>query len=403
MTIIPTPTPPLDWSPPWESLPSDLSEALAPAVPGIVEKIIETVPRQIHAYASARGDGRYGDKLTLGVITALDNLLALPGTSRPALTAESRALVADLGAGEFRQGRSMDALLAAYRTSARIAFRGLSEECARQQMDLSVVVDLGESIWAYIDELSSVSAQAYAFEQSARAGVLELRRADLVGALVRGGVEEDELDRLSGAADWRPPRRLAVVVMPVASAPAVRAALGVSGLVVERESEATALIPAPERPGQRARMLRLLAGSGAVIGTSVDWRGVPHSYRMARTVALQRGSAGPDDGRAPLMAEDHLAAVVLGAEPLVMAELAERALAPLSELTEAKREVLEQTLLSWLSHWGQRGPVAQELGIHPQTVGYRLGRLRELFGDALEDSSARFDLELALRWRSLSR
>ncbi len=397
-----TPPPPLDWSPPWESLPSDLSVALAPAVPAIVETIIKTVPQQIPAYAAARADGRHGDKLTLGVITALDQLLALPGTSRPALTPESRALVADLGAGEFRQGRSMDALLAAYRTSARIAFRGLSEECARQQMDLSVVVDLGESIWAYIDELSSVSAQAYAYEQSARAGVLELRRADLVGALVRGGVEEDEVHRLSAAADWRLPKRLAVVVMPVGSAPAVRVALGAEGLVVERESEATALVSAPERRGQRTRLLRLLAGSGAVVGTAVDWRGVPHSYRMARTVALQRGTAGPGGGQAPVMVEDHLAAVVLGAEPLVMAELSARVLAPLTHLTESKSEVLEQTLLSWLRHWGQRGPVAEELGIHPQTVGYRLGRLRELFGEALEDPAARFDLELALRWQTLT-
>lgn len=103
----------------------------------------------------------------------------------------------------------------------------------------------------------------------------------------------------------------------------------------------------------------------------------------------------------PILAEDHLSQVVLAAEPLVMAELAERVLAPLEELTESKRGVLEQTLLSWLGHWGQRGPVARELGIHPQTVGYRLGRLRELFGEALEDPSARFDLQLALRWREL--
>lgn len=393
-------TRPLDWSPPWESLPPELTEALAPAVPAIVEQIIDTVPRQIPAYAAAR-DGRYGDKLTLGVITALDQLLALPGTSLPALNPESRALVADLGAGEFRQGRSMDALLAAYRTSARIAFRGLSEECARQQMDLSVVVDLGESIWAYIDELSSVSAQAYAFEQSARAGVLELRRADLVGALVRGGLEQDELDRLTAAADWTLPRRLAVVVMPVASAPQVRLALGGTALVVERESEATALVPAPTRRGQRARLLRQLAGTGAVVGTSVDWRGVPHSYRVARTLTQRPGPAVTGGIEEPILAEDHLSQVVLAAEPLVMAELAERVLAPLEELTESKRGVLEQTLLSWLGHWGQRGPVARELGIHPQTVGYRLGRLRELFGEALEDPSARFDLQLALRWREL--
>ena len=37
--------------------------------------------------------------------------------------------------------------------------------------------------------------------------------------------------------------------------------------------------------------------------------------------------------------------------------------------------------------------------MHPQTVRYRLGRLRELFGDALEDPDARFELELVLRAR----
>ncbi len=41
--------------------------------------------------------------------------------------------------------------------------------------------------------------------------------------------------------------------------------------------------------------------------------------------------------------------------------------------------------------------VAQRLGIHPQTARYRLARLRELFGDALDDPEARFWLELALR------
>ena len=42
---------------------------------------------------------------------------------------------------------------------------------------------------------------------------------------------------------------------------------------------------------------------------------------------------------------------------------------------------------------------ADELGVHPQTVRYRLNRLRELFGAALEDPDARFELELVLRAR----
>jgi DNA-binding PucR family transcriptional regulator len=35
--------------------------------------------------------------------------------------------------------------------------------------------------------------------------------------------------------------------------------------------------------------------------------------------------------------------------------------------------------------------------VHPQTARYRLGRLRELFGSALDDPEARFWLQLALR------
>ena len=44
--------------------------------------------------------------------------------------------------------------------------------------------------------------------------------------------------------------------------------------------------------------------------------------------------------------------------------------------------------------------MAARLGVHPQTVRYRLGRLREVFGDALEDPDARFELDLALRTRA---
>ncbi|MGZ4288348.1 MAG: helix-turn-helix domain-containing protein, partial [Solirubrobacteraceae bacterium] len=46
---------------------------------------------------------------------------------------------------------------------------------------------------------------------------------------------------------------------------------------------------------------------------------------------------------------------------------------------------------------GRLGPVAKRLGVHPQTVRYRLARLRELFGEALDDPDERFWLELALR------
>lgn len=394
MASTPAPTRGTDWHPPWLSLPSDLPDRLAPAIPAIMQRIIETVPEQIPAYVSAR-DGRYGENLTRGVTAALEQLMSLPGTARPALSPETRALMAYLGAGEFREGRTMDALLGAYRASARIVFRDLSAECARLGMDMSVVIDLGESIWAYIDELSSVSAQAYAGAQSARAGVLERRRTDLASALVRGGMEEKEIQRLAGIAGWRLPGRLAVVVLPADAEADIRDRLVRAGLVMESDGELVSVLDASGDRGRRARLLTLIGDVPAVVGPAGDWHLVPHSYRVAHTLAGQEVAAVG----APVFAEDHLARVALGAEPRVVEELAARVLAPLAALSEAKRAVLEETLLSWLLHWGQRARIAAELSVHPQTVGYRVGRLRELFGDALEDPDARFDLEIALRAR----
>ncbi|MFC7402596.1 PucR family transcriptional regulator [Citricoccus sp. GCM10030269] len=376
-------------------MPPELTELLAPAVPDVVGRIIETVPHQIPAYQMARSE-RFSEVLFLGVKGALEQLLSLPGTSDPALNEESRQLVAALGAGEYRQGRGMDALLAAYRTSARITFRGLSEACAEQGMGMDVVVDLGETILAYIDELSAVSVQAYAVEQAAHAGALELRRADLVTALVGGSTEIGELRRLASGADWHLPQRMAAVVMPLESASSVRTRLGPSGIVVERESEATAVISVAQPQRMRSRFEEIFAGTSAVLGPPVEWDGMAHSHRVAQLVAALL----PEQvGDAPVFASDHLTRVVLAAEPQVMDDLAVRRLTPLNELPDSKRPVLERTLLYWLIHWGQRVPVARELGVHPQTVGYRVARLRELFGAQLDDPTARFELELVLRSR----
>jgi PucR C-terminal helix-turn-helix domain len=59
-------------------------------------------------------------------------------------------------------------------------------------------------------------------------------------------------------------------------------------------------------------------------------------------------------------------------------------------------ERLTAALTVWLEEQGRLQAVADRLGIHPQTARYRLNRLRELFGDALDDPDAR---GLSWRWR----
>jgi DNA-binding PucR family transcriptional regulator len=76
-----------------------------------------------------------------------------------------------------------------------------------------------------------------------------------------------------------------------------------------------------------------------------------------------------------------------------------RRLAPLDALSEPVHDRLTETLAAWLDHLGEARPAAETLNVHVQTVRYRLGQLRELLGDALDDPDARLELALALRAR----
>ena len=86
------------------------------------------------------------------------------------------------------------------------------------------------------------------------------------------------------------------------------------------------------------------------------------------------------------------------AEPLATDDLARTpARAARRRCGPPSASALTETLLSWLRHQGQRAPIAEELFVHQQTVGYRVAQLKELFGDALDDPEVRFELELVLR------
>jgi DNA-binding PucR family transcriptional regulator len=68
-------------------------------------------------------------------------------------------------------------------------------------------------------------------------------------------------------------------------------------------------------------------------------------------------------------------------------------------LPATERARLLDTLAAWLALQRHVPAIAEALHVHPQTVRYRVARLRELLGDALESADGRFELELALRIR----
>jgi DNA-binding PucR family transcriptional regulator len=93
--------------------------------------------------------------------------------------------------------------------------------------------------------------------------------------------------------------------------------------------------------------------------------------------------------------------MVIFADEELARTLSAARLGPLQELRPGQRDMLAETLLSWLQNGGNAKAVARQLHVHPQTARYRLRQLQGLFGEALTDPESRFELEVALRARRL--
>ncbi|TWE10152.1 PucR family transcriptional regulator [Rudaeicoccus suwonensis] len=380
---------------PWSILPREVSALLATALPDLVEEIIQRIPQEVPEYARPL-EGDFGTSVRRGVEIALRRLfIDLPGRDEPALRAVTRTVYRQIGVGEARTGRSLEALLSAYRLGARVTFRAVSAVAERAGLEPRLMLPLGESIFVYIDEISAASVEGFTEEQSRQVGERDRRRELLLRRLLSGNIQEVEIRRLAARCGWTIPARVVAVVLAPEEAEGLRLALGDQALISSRTGQVVALAAAPASTGARSELARALSGRGAWVGPACPWDQAAESHRAAVHAAAITDLA--DDGGDALWVSDHLAAIVLQTEPELIKELAAVRFEPMAELRPAQQERLAETLLAWLRHRGERARIAEELHVHPQTVGYRLTQLREVFGDDLDDPDARFELELVLR------
>jgi PucR-like helix-turn-helix protein len=374
-----------------------LIDMLRRRLPEVATHTINAVTDEVPSYVGAFG-GPMGDNIENAVQMALAGFLRLAarGRTTDAGTPLSPALEGAyaLGRGEARSGRSADALLSAYRVGARVAWRELAETAVEGGIPAEMLASFAELVFAYIDELSAASVAGHADELETTGRVRQGYLDRLALGLLRGD-PADALVAAAERADWTPPKTLTAVLLPNSQ---VRPVLGLLdprtlsavGEPVTLPDGLSALL-VPDAGGRaRARLLRTLAGRSAVAGPARPWLGVEASYsRAVRALALRTDDAAYDT-------EEHLADLVLAADPEAVADLRARVLAPLATLTRASEQKLTETLRAWLLHQGRRDDVASALFVHPQTVRYRMGQIRELYGDRLEDPATVRDLVIAL-------
>ena len=371
-----------------------VADALRSRLADVADRAVLTIIDEVPSYTGALS-GRMGEVIRNAVQLALGGFLTL-ATRQDADAPKAPAIEGayQLGRGEARSGRTVEALLAAYRVGARVSWRDMADAAVAAGIDPGQLARFAELVFAYIDELSAASVAGHTDELESSGRVRQRNLERLARALLTGA-PADAVTAAAERAGWEAPSTLTAVVLPESQVSTALTALDpgtlqptddVPGLP---DGHASLLVPGSGAAGARPALLRALRDTDAVVGPGSPWLEAAASHaRALRCAAL--GLDGLVDS------EEHLAALVLGADPDARADLRARVLAPLADLRPSTAEKLTDTLRSWLLHHGRRDAVAEELFVHAQTVRYRVQQLREVYGDRLEDPAFVLDATLAL-------
>jgi len=382
---------------PWRALPASVADVIEPELDAITDEILATIAREVPEYARPL-EGSFGRGVRTGVTEALRQFVQVirsPSGAR----GPGREVYVALGRGELRQGRTLDSLQSAYRVGARVAWRRVADAAQRAGADAEVLSLLAESIFAFIEELSADSVEGYAEARSHLEGERRRRQRELVLLLLRDPPADDaDLRAAAAAVGWRIPLAAAAIACAEEELERIARRLPADALVAALDGEGCAIVPDPEGPGRAAEVGGALAGRTAALGPAVAPPELGASWSLAR--AALRGAEAGVISEAPLRADDVLIDLLLFEGRAFVDRIAARRLAAFDELTPKARGRMADTALAYVREGGNAAAMARALDLHPQTVRYRLARLRELLGDQLDDPDARLELELALRAQS---
>ncbi len=305
-----------------------------------------------------------------------------------------------LGQNEMREGRSLDDLQAAYRVGARVSWRRMMRVGKRNGLSSTVMSQLADAVFAYMDKLASVALDGYLEAKATSAGALETWRRRLLGMILQTppapAAAIGELAQLIG---WTVPSTVspvAVQALPGTGHNQRKPTLDTDVLADLDGIEPRLLVPGEVTESRLERIRAALPQCRISVGPAVRLDTATHALHWARK-ALTLAQHGVIADGLVIRGEHHLSTVLVHSDDRLLATLRDRLLAPLRELTVKQRERMLETLRAWLDTQGSVPDMAAKLAVHPQTVRYRMRQLEQSLGEALHDPRQRFELELVLR------
>ena len=144
----------------------------------------------------------------------------------------------------------------------------------------------------------------------------------------------------------------------------------------------------------------LLAGAGVPVLAGASAPVPPHqpgTAGRAQAELVHRAARTPGRCLTPGTARPHLLLRFVEEALSRTDGLGPDPLAPLLEYDAERSGDLAVTLLTWLDAHGDVAVAAERLGLHRNTLRYRLNRAHALLGDDLGDATARLEVHLRLR------
>ncbi len=298
---------------------------------------------------------------------------------------------ARLRAGE---GVALDDVLRAYRLSARGAWDALVASASAPAEREALPAAAG-AVMSYVDQLSSAVSAAYLDERQYRLAEDARLVAELIEVLASEGPVPEGLRALvarlgAPLLEVYRPFALARPGQPATVHSQAAASLRLGGVLAMTEGDAVVGLLDPDAdPGVLGPGRALIALGDPV--RRPELRAALADVRLVLSIARRRGLPSG------LVDAVELAVPLLVAGSPRLGELVRRrVIGPLEAYEGGRSGELLRSLRAYFAESLNRGRAAGTLGVHPNTLDYRLARIEELCGVRLSDPRDIARVELAL-------